>query len=136
MHKLLFLASIVLFTSVLAEDECRGRTFGTFCQGIHGIVECDAQGAMSGTSCATAHVNGRRIDGKCIETNDGRAYCRSPVPSPCDHGGPGTFCVDGRSLRTCLNDGSHSIHQCAGGHPRGRCVDNRDGKAFCRSGRL
>jgi len=133
MHKLFFLASIVLFSApILAQDVCQGRTSGTFCSDPDGIVECGAQGQMTGTSCATAHVNGKRIDGICIETNDGKAYCRSPTPSPCDAAGPGTYCANSRSLRTCLNDGSMFIDQCDDSQSSGSCVDNQDGQAYCR----
>jgi len=140
MQQIFLLASIALLsTSVLAavNSTCIGRPIGRFCQGDNGIVECDTQGLMSGTSCITAHIEGKSISGKCIETNDGKAYCRSPTPSICDSRSPGKFCSDLHVIATCRDDGGMSIENCFYDHNGkydryGECRHDNDGNPYCR----
>jgi len=57
---------------------CKGRTEGKYSDGAEAIMTCHANGISTAVDCGLAVIHGKQVAGICVETHDGKAYCRMP----------------------------------------------------------
>jgi len=102
-------------------------------------MTCHGNGLSTAVDCGLAVINGKQVAGVCVETNNGKAYCRMPAPprpSPCQDHTEGKYCLSTQAIMTCHGNGLSTAVDCGlavtnGKQVFGQCVETNDGKAYC-----